>query len=79
MIINITLTTNIIIHDTVRKNDIIAIMSSSSDIINSIIIDIRIIININIIITIMLMNITINITMLNIISKIIIMTNFDII
>jgi hypothetical protein len=54
-------------------------MSSSSDIINSIIIDIRIIIHIKITITSMIMNITINITMINMISKIIIMTNVDII
>jgi len=62
-----------------EKIDIIVIMSSSSDIIDNIITDIRITININIIITIMIMNISINITMLNIISNIIIMTNFDVI
>ena len=60
-----------------EKIDIIVIMSSSSDIIDNIITDIRITININIIITIMIMNISINITMLNIISNLIIMTNFD--
>ena len=63
-----------------EKIDIIVIMSSSSDIIDNIITDIRITINISIIIiTIMIMNISINITMLNIISNIIIMTNFDVI